>query len=263
MLHIDVHGRGPRLVLVHGFTQTSRSWGPVLAALAARHQVVAVDAPGHGRSASYRAGMWEAARLLGEAGGTGAWLGYSMGGRLCLHLALAAPYLVRRLVLVSTTAGIDDPEERAARRRDDEARAAAVERDGVDAFLEQWLAQPLFAGLPPEAAGVEERRANTAAGLAASLRLNGTGAQEPLWDRLPALAMPVLVVAGERDGRFVELGRRLVAGIGARAELAMVEGAGHAAHLERPEAFLRAVEPFLGAGGGGHDSASPAASSAP
>ena len=203
MLPIDVHGRGPRVVLVHGFTHTGRTWGPLLPALAAAHQVVAVDLPGHGRSAGYRAGLWEAARLLGEACGQGAYLGYSMGGRVCLHLALAAPYLVRRLVLVGATAGIQDAGERAARRRDDEAQAAAIERDGVDAFLERWLAQPLFAGLPPDAGGVEERRTNTAAGLAASLRLSGTGAQEPLWDRLGALTVPVLVVAGERDERFV------------------------------------------------------------
>ena len=258
MLHIDVHGRGPRLVLVHGFTQTGRCWGPVLPALAATHQVVAVDAPGHGRSASYRAGLWESARLLGEVGGEGAWLGYSMGGRMVMHLALAAPYLVRRLVLVSTTAGIADPAARDARRRDDEALAAAVERDGVEAFLERWLAQPLFAGLPRDAADLDARRANTAAGLAASLRLAGTGVQEPLWDRLARLTMPVLVVAGERDARFADLGRRLVAAIGPSATLAVVPGAGHAVHLEQPEAFLAAVEPFLG-----HDSARPTASSSP
>lgn len=245
MLHIDVHGRGPRLVLVHGFTQTRRSWDPLLAPLARRHQVVCVDAPGHGLSARYRVGLWEGARLLGEVGGRAFYLGYSMGGRLCLHLALAAPYLVRRLVLVGATAGIEDDAEREVRRRSDEELAATVEREGLDVFLQGWLAGPLFTGLTPEAADVDARRENTVAGLAASLRLAGTGAQEPLWTRLHQLAMPVLVVAGERDERFATLAPRMAAAIGHNARLELVAGAGHAAHLERPDAFLEVVEPFL------------------
>lgn len=245
MLHIDVHGRGARVVLVHGFTQTRRSWGPVLDGIRRHHQVVCVDAPGHGLSARYAVGLWEGARLLGEVGGPAAYLGYSMGGRLALHLAVAAPYLVRRLVLVGATPGIEDAAEREARRRDDEERALALERRGLDAFLDAWLAGPLFEGLSVAAADVDARRENTVAGLAASLRLAGTGAQEPLWDHLSSLAMPVLVVAGERDGRFLETGRRMVATIGANASLAVVPGAGHAAHLERPADFLHIVGPFL------------------
>ncbi|HET9442748.1 MAG TPA: alpha/beta fold hydrolase [Acidimicrobiales bacterium] len=277
MLHFEVIGRpghppggapgGPpagahpgRLVLVHGFTQTGRSWGPVLERLAADRQVLAVDAPGHGRSGHYQVGLWEAARLLGEVGNEAAYLGYSMGGRLVLHLALAAPYLVRRAVLVSTTAGIDDEHRRTARRAADEVLAAGLESDGVDAFLRRWLADPLFETLPAEAAGLEARRENTAEGLAAALRLLGTGSQEPLWDRLGSLAMPALLVAGERDERFVDLAARLAAGWGGPARVAVVPGAGHAVHLEQPDAFAEVVLPFLA---GDHPSATPAASSTP
>jgi len=235
----------PRLALLHGFTQTGRSWAPLLPALATRFDVCTPDIPGHGARAAVRAGMWEAADLLSGECGAGRWLGYSMGGRLALHVALARPALVERLVLVGATAGLDDSAARAERRRADEEGAARLERDGLDAFLAEWLAGPLFASLDPTAAGMEARRENTAAGLAASLRLAGTGAQEPLWDRLGQLAMPVLCVAGERDERFAALAGRMAASIGPNAGVALVPGAGHAAHLERPDAFLAAVLPFL------------------
>jgi 2-succinyl-6-hydroxy-2,4-cyclohexadiene-1-carboxylate synthase len=245
VLHAVTAGAGPRLVLVHGFTQDGRCWGQVAAGLAAGHEVVLVDAPGHGRSAAVTAGLEEGAALLGATGGPAAYLGYSMGGRLCLTLALARPDLVRALVLVGATAGIEDPVERAARRERDEALAARLEAVGVPAFVDEWLAQPLFAGLPAEAAFAAERREGTVAGLAASLRTAGTGAQEPSWHRLHELAMPVLVVAGERDARFAALGRRLAAAVGANATFATVPGAGHAAHLEAPAPFLDVVLPWL------------------
>lgn len=244
MLHRQTEGAGARLVLVHGFTQTSRCWGSVATDLAADYEVVRVDLPGHGQSGP-AAGLWDSAALLGDAGGPGIYVGYSMGGRLCLHLALAQPALVQALVLIGATAGIDDPGERARRVARDEERASSLEALGLEAFLHAWLAQPLFAGLPPEATCLDARRENTVTGLAASLRLAGTGVQEPLWTRLGAVAVPVLVVAGAGDGRFVDLGRRLVSSIGTNAELALVAGAGHAAHLEAPAAFLATLRGWL------------------
>ena len=234
-----------RLVLVHGFTQTRRSWDVVASALAARHDVVALDAPGHGELADVALDLWQGARLVAQQGGRAAYVGYSMGGRLCLHVALAHPDFVEALVLVGTTAGIRDDVERADRKRDDEARAARIERDGVDAFLREWLAQPLFTSLPTEARGLDDRRTNTAAGLAASLRLAGTGTQEPLWDRLAELEMPVLLVAGERDEKFTALAHQMAVAIGGNARVALVADAGHAAHLERPGAFVEIVRTFL------------------
>ena len=170
-----------------------------------------------------------------------------MGGRYALHVALRHPDAVERLVLVSATAGIDDPGERADRRRTDDALAARVEADGVESFLRFWLDQPLFATLPAGAAGLETRLGGTAGGLASSLRLAGTGTQQPLWDRLAGIAVPVLVVAGQLDAKYTALGGRMARTIGPRARLEVLPGAGHACHLEQPGAFLDVVTSFLDA----------------
>jgi 2-succinyl-6-hydroxy-2,4-cyclohexadiene-1-carboxylate synthase len=246
------HGPGPRLVLAHGFTQTGLVWGGLAEDLAVDHELVLVDLPGHGGSSDVRADLWQGAALLGDAGGPGDYLGYSMGARFCLHLALARPDLVRRLVLVSGTAGIDDADERTARRAADEAMARRLDpgdgtppEDSVATFVDRWVANPMFGRVPGPARGTEERKRNTAAGLASSLRLAGTGTQEPLWDRLAGLDLPVLVVTGGRDAKFTALGRRLVDAVGPGARLVVVDGADHAPHLQQPEAVAGAVRAFL------------------
>jgi 2-succinyl-6-hydroxy-2,4-cyclohexadiene-1-carboxylate synthase len=244
-LAVEVQGAGPRLVLIHGFTQTGRSWASIAGDLSHDHEVALVDAPGHGGSSEVRADLVDGATLLADAAGGGVYAGYSMGARFALHVALARPDVVEGLVLLGATPGIEDAGEREQRRAQDEARAVALERDGVDAFLSGWLAQPLFAGLPPDAAGIEDRRRNTVAGLASSLRLAGTGAQVPRWNELARLQMPVLVLAGSEDHKFAAIGERMAERIGANATFAEVPGAGHAAHLERPEAFLRLLRAWL------------------
>jgi 2-succinyl-6-hydroxy-2,4-cyclohexadiene-1-carboxylate synthase len=234
-----------RVVLVHGFTQTSASWGPVADRLARRFEVVRVDLPGHGGPGAVEVGFAEAAGLVGATGGPAAYVGYSLGGRLCLRLALDRPDLVRALILIGGSPGIADAAGRAERRAADERLARRIERDGVAAFLDDWLAGPLFATLPAEAAGREQRLANTAEGLASALRRLGTGAQEPLWDRLGELRPPALLVAGERDPKFTGIAKQMAAAIGPAAQVVLVEGAGHAAHLERPAATAALLEEFL------------------
>jgi 2-succinyl-6-hydroxy-2,4-cyclohexadiene-1-carboxylate synthase len=168
-----------------------------------------------------------------------------MGGRLALHLALSRPDLVRRLVLIGATAGIADEAERTARRTADEALAEHLERIGVDAFLDEWLAQPLFAHLSVEAACLDERRRNSAGGLASSLRRAGTGTQRPLWGDLHRLTLPVLLLAGEHDPKFTEIARQMAEHIGRNATVAIIDGAGHSVHLEEPDRTTRCVRAWL------------------
>jgi 2-succinyl-6-hydroxy-2,4-cyclohexadiene-1-carboxylate synthase len=240
-------GRGLRLVLLHGFTQTARSWAPVTRALDDRYEVVGVDAPGHGASGDVRADLVHGAQLVAQVGRRGTYVGYSMGGRLALHVALNHGALVDRLVLVSATGGIDDATERAARRAADHELADSIERDGVETFLDRWLAQPMFASLPADETSRADRLRNSAAGLASSLRLAGTGTQQPLWSRLGELTMPVLVLAGEHDAKFRAAGERLASTIGANATYVVIGDAGHAAHLEQPERFVELLTNWLSA----------------
>jgi pimeloyl-ACP methyl ester carboxylesterase len=223
--------------------------------LARDHEVVRVDLPGHGHSSSVRAGLEDGALLLGEAGGRAVYLGYSMGARFCLTLALARPGLVAGLVLISGTAGIDDPDERRARRRADAALADKLDPpDGapgvpVATFVRRWLDGPLFAGIPAEADGYEERCTNTGPGLASSLRLAGAGTQRPSWAELSALRCPVLIVTGDDDDKFTGLGRRLAISIGGQAVHDVVAGTGHAPHLQRPAEVAGRVRTLTGRAG--------------
>lgn len=238
-------GRGPRVVLAHGFTQNHRCWGPLPDRLATDHEVVRVDLPGHGRSSDVVADLPTSGRLLTDAGGRATYLGYSLGGRVALHAALDAPDTVAGLVLVGATAGLATAAERQDRLARDAVLADRLHDEGLAAFLDHWLALPLFAGLTPEQADVEARLENSEAGLASSLRLTGTGTQEPLWDRLPSLTMPVLVVAGADDTKFADLGRHMVSAMGPDADLALIPGAGHPAHLERPDTFVGRLRAWL------------------
>src|SRR6266568_2517601 len=245
--HVVDGGAGERVVLVHGFTQTLADMEPLAARLRDRHEVVRVDLPGHGGPMPPLVGFAEAAALLGEAGGAAAYLGYSLGGRLCLRLALDRPDLVRALVLIGASPGLADPVERAARQASDDALAAELERVGLERFLDRWLAQPLFATLPPERAGRAERLANSTQGLAASLRLHGTGAQEPLWDRLATLRPPTLLITGARDQKFAGIAERMAKAIGPSATVALVPDAGHPGQLTPstppPDPRARSREP--------------------
>lgn len=234
-------------MLLHGFTQTGRSWDDVRAALGGERYspVLAPDLRGHGAARDVRpvtfAAVVEDLDGLVPPGTTLA--GYSMGGRIALLFALAHPDRVARLVLLGASPGLADPVARAARRAEDEARAVALEEHGIEAFAAAWERLPLWHGQPPEvrARACAERLAQDPAALAASLRGLGTGVMGPLWDRVGELAMPVVLAAGERDAKFRALAEDMAVRI-PRAEVALVAGAGHAAHLEAPIAVAELLD---------------------
>ncbi len=226
-----------QIALLHGFTQTGRSWDAVRTQLRASGvlgtdiEIITPDLAGHGSQSHRPLTLPVAAAEFTEQIGSSHVVGYSMGGRLALHIATAEPTSVRSLVLISSTAGIDDPAERAERRAADHELAERIEQSGVESFIEWWLSQPMFATLDEGANGY--RLDNTAAGLAGSLRLAGTGAHEPLWDALSRLQMPTLIITGALDTKFTALGERLAASI-THARQIVVADSGHAVHLERP-----------------------------
>ncbi len=230
--------------MAHGFTQNSRCWGPFDQILAARFAVRLVDLPGHGRSLHDDADLTRAGELLAAAGGAGVYVGYSMGGRTALHTSLAAPHTVEGLVLIGATAGLETDEERKRRRSADAALVTRLQAQGLTEFLDQWLAQPLFATLSPAQAHLAARLSNRPEGLAASLISAGTGAMDPVWDRLATIGAPTLVIAGAEDEKFSLLGQRLADEI-PHARFAEVADAGHSVHLERPLACAELVTEFI------------------
>ncbi|MBU3688043.1 MAG: hypothetical protein B7C54_09595 [Acidimicrobiales bacterium mtb01] len=242
-------GNSRHLAFVHGFTQTSRSWTPLLAALGDDIDATCLDAPGHGDSALVRGGVSRSATLVAnrirEIDRPTVLVGYSMGGRIALDLAVRHPDVLSGLVLIGATAGLRTEVERTERRQLDEELARRIESIGVEGFLDEWLAQELFATLAPELRDRGDRLRNTAAGLAASLRECGVGSQEPLWDRLSSLRVPVLLIVGELDTKFRAIAEQMRASIGANATIEVIGRAGHTAHLERPSDAAGVVRRWL------------------
>ncbi|MBV9356830.1 MAG: 2-succinyl-6-hydroxy-2,4-cyclohexadiene-1-carboxylate synthase, partial [Chloroflexi bacterium] len=252
---------GPPLLLLHGFMGSAESWAPRAAVFAARGmRTIAVDLIGHGRSDApadpARYGMERCVEDLVEVLDRlhlprAAVLGYSMGGRVALHLASAAPERVSALVLESASPGLADALERERRIASDEALADALLQDGLDAFVDRWERQPLFASqrsLPPAERDRlrAQRLRQRPLGLANSLRGYGTGRQPSLWDGLVAVATPTLLLVGALDEKFRTIGQSMVAAL-PRARLVLVPGAGHTVHLEQPRLFDDLVLGFLGA----------------
>lgn len=234
------------VVLLHGFSGTRRAWDGVARQLdRERYLPLALDLPGHGDSAAWQPPITFAGcvdHVLAGSPERFTLCGYSLGGRVALHVALAAPERVRRLVLVSTSAGIEDTAERRARREADRRLADELEREPFEDFIERWRAQPLFAGDPPVVAELarSDQRRNRADALAAVLRGIGTGEMEPLWERLGQLTMPVTVAVGDRDTKFRELAERMVRLLPA-ATLTVIAG-GHDLPRENPSALAGVID---------------------
>lgn len=251
-------GSGTPIVLLHGFTGNLETWAPRLPVFTEQYETIAVDQLGHGCTEApadpdrYRAerAVADLIRLLDRLEIPEAiWLGYSMGARLALQVAVNHPAQVSALILESGSPGIVDPVERAARAQSDCALAETIERDGIHAFVDYWQRLPMFAShdLLPESDREhlrKQRLTNNPIGLANSLRGFGQGVQPALHDRLNELTMPVCLIAGEEDTKYVRFAREMAAAIHC-AQVTIVSGAGHTPHLEQPEAFDRIVLEFL------------------
>ncbi len=247
------------VVLLHGFTGAKDSWLDLREQLRRQHRVIAVDLPGHGGTdcgaavANYSieaaAAMLRSALVEGATLNRFALAGYSMGGRVALFFALQYGSLVTHLMLESASPGIAEADARQRRRESDSELADFIETAGVEAFVDRWQSLALFESLNTlpanEKARLRSQRMKCSArGLAQSLRGLGAGMQPWLGDRLHELTMPVLVVAGELDRKYVAIARDMAERIpGARIEI--VSGAGHVVHVENRAEFCRLVSDFV------------------
>ncbi len=257
-LGVTIAGAGTPLVLLHGFTGSAETWAPLRARLGAAHTLIAIDQLGHGHSdAPADPSRYALPRLADDLAlvldtmgiERAAMLGYSMGGRAALHFAVRHNGRVSALILESTSPGIEDDGERAGPRAADDALAHAIEEDGMASFVDRWTALALWESQRALASSTRallrrQRLDNRPGGLANSLRGAGSGVEPALRASLAAVRLPTLVLAGSFDEKYRALGVALVAAL-PDARLAIVDGAGHAIHLERPAEFTTLVLAFL------------------
>lgn len=226
------------LVLLHGFGGTHRAWDPVLPELDhERYNPLVPDLRGHGTKAGTRPISFDGcvADVLAAAPDELVLCGYSLGGRVAQHVALAAPERVTRLILVSSSGGIADDAARAARVAEDEDLADELTRMSIEQFADRWMANPLFEATPAEASRAwrADLLRNDPIALAEVLRTIGGGAMAPVWDRLGTLTMPVTIVVGGRDAKFMAYAERF-ARLLPRADVHIIDGAGHGLPREAP-----------------------------
>jgi 2-succinyl-6-hydroxy-2,4-cyclohexadiene-1-carboxylate synthase len=250
-----------KCILLHGFTGSTQNWQPLLPAFSPHFQILTLDILGHGRSASppdpTRYHLAQVASdiitLLNQQTPSfnqpAHLLGYSMGGRLALYLAAHYPQRFRSLILESASPGLQTEAERAERRQSDNILADRIEREGIEAFVDFWESLPLWTSqeqLSTEmrASLHQHRLQNNPIGLANSLRGMGTGTQPSLWQKLPNLHLPVLLLTGELDKKFVGIGQEMASLI-SQAQHITIPNAGHTIHLEQPEHYIENVVRFL------------------
>ena len=253
--HTWGHPDHPPLLLLHGFMGCGADWEDVVQPFTSAFHCIAPDLPGHGQSTfepeahgdfeHYAATLLDVLDAL-DLESVDA-MGYSMGGRILLALACAAPQRFGRLVLVSTGAGIADAEQRAARRQSDAELAARLQREPLERFFEAWYEQPLFGAVKRcsgYAAMRQRRLANDPAQLALVLNAAGTGRQPSLWEPLAAVRSPALLLYGAQDDACRDTATRM-AQANARWECAAIADCSHALHVEQPEKFVEACREFL------------------
>ena len=257
-VHYEVAGGGQPLIALHGFTGSGQDFMPLALALRRQAMTVLPDLIGHGGSDapddmarySLSASAADVLALADELGlATFDLLGYSLGGRVALRTALAAPGRIRRLVLESSSPGISDARERQLRRESDEVLARSIESDGLPAFVDRWLEQDLFHTqrlLPParRAAVREAKLGNRPAGLALSLRGAGAGSDEDVWGRLGEIRTRVLLIGGMEDHKYDGILAAMAEHL-PDARHVRVPRVGHTVHLERPRLFSDYVAEFL------------------
>ncbi len=255
-LNYVVIGDGVPVTLLHGFTLSGRSWQEVITKMPDGWRWVVPDLRGHGATriqpgapCTMDACTADLEMLWDHLGIERTHLvGYSMGGRLALHVAARRPKRVLSLLTIGAHAGLEE-EAREGRRQGDEALAQRIEKDGLEDFVDYWSSLPLFAGLERRGPSVTaqlraERMSNHVAGLAESLRGMGAGSMEPVWEQLPYVQCPCTFVAGQLDHGYVASARRLASTV-VNGRVEVVLRAGHAVHLERPDAFARLLTAHL------------------
>ena len=233
---------GPTVIFVPGFMQSAKAWQEVARRLPQRYPSVMLEHREHEREGR----LAEIAAAAERVGGPAVLCGYSLGGRLSLNAAVRDPARYAGLVVLGASAGIAEPTARRARAEADEKLASWMETQPIEEIVAIWERQPLFADQSDEVIDAQRpgRLSQDPRSLAVLLRTAGQGAMDPVWGHLPSLELPILALAGARDERYRRACRRIAAEA-PNAHAAVIEQAGHAAHLQRPDDFADALVAFL------------------
>lgn len=257
-LYYSLHGSKtqPVLLLLHGFMGNSNDYREVIPRLSAKFCCLAVDLPGHGQTkvsgGDDRYSMPNTAsaliRLLDELEIDRCFLaGYSMGGRLALYMLLHFPARFEKAVLESASPGLKTAAERESRRKRDRQLAEQLETGDFQQFLLNWYSQPLFqssAARPDFEELIARRLENNPRSLAKSLRNLGTGSQPSLWEMLPDNKVPLLLLVGEKDDKFISINAEM-AGLSPLDRMAIAPKAGHNIHFEQPTYYIEELMKFF------------------
>ncbi|MEG0471565.1 MAG: 2-succinyl-6-hydroxy-2,4-cyclohexadiene-1-carboxylate synthase [Solibacillus sp.] len=257
VVHVEMYNEhGTKtLVLLHGFTGSSKTWQHVVKALPASVKIIAVDLIGHGKSAAPQTmdaySMEMQIQLLEGlleqlAVQSFTLVGYSMGGRVALSYTARFPKRVAQLILESASPGIEGQVERLDRKNADDALADKIVQNGLPSFIKKWENIPLFASQKnlPQIIQTEirnERMMQREIGLANSLRGMGTGVMPALWGELQHIAILVTLITGELDLKFIQLNKQMYQQL-PNANHINVPAVGHAIHVENPTKFATIVK---------------------
>lgn len=244
----------PILLCLHGFMGKGSDWS-FLAPYLPHYQIVAPDLAGHGTALGFSDAIFTidgATEFLIKEIDRHDWqkialLGYSMGGRLALYLAVHHPHRLTQLILESASPGLRTSEERAKRRIWDDQMAQQLLDLPYPDFLDQWYRLPLFATFRAHSnyqRAFAAKLSNDSAELARSLRLMGTGSQPSLWEAWTTLDVPTLLVTGEADEKYCTIAEEM-AQINPHAMRASLPNTGHNTHWEQPQLFAEQIGRFL------------------
>ena len=257
-LEVSIFGSGDPLLILHGFTGSAAAMEPLAERLTG-HRIMP-DLIGHGQSESPSSldpySLTNISRqltaLLTQLDTSPAHVvGYSLGGRVGLTLAINHPEMVSSLALIGTSPGIADADERLQRLKSDRVLADSISQKGIRSFVDSWVGSPMWTSLQSQltpqqwAESLRQRRSSHPLGLANSLRASGTGAMPPLHEKLKDLEVPTLLVSGEHDQKFREIAEEMVMKL-PRGVHRVISESGHATHLEQTDATATEISEHFG-----------------
>jgi 2-succinyl-6-hydroxy-2,4-cyclohexadiene-1-carboxylate synthase len=237
----------PTTLFLHGFLGSKDEWS----FLPAMIPKLALDLPGHGEALFEDPACYTipncAARIIAQLREmnlrTVYLVGYSMGGRLALYLAVHYPQFFTKVLLISASPGIEDVQEREKRVKTDWLLARNLENQDFGLFLETWYNIDLFSYLKTNPERLQEvlqkRKHNSPKHLAMSLDHMGIGQQASLWQDLPHIRLPIDIVVGSHDAKFISIGEKMSMLNSSYIKLHKIEHAGHVVHLENTFSFCK------------------------